>query len=148
MIPISRDVIPSGSRPALRDQTSEYIDYTTVTESFGEHIKRLREVRRLTQEDLSERSGLAVDTIRRLERRDFSPSLRTVRKIGKGLGMSISTMFNSFELEEVPAQVSRITTLLAGRSNAELDMIERLLTEILVGLDEYKSPSASERAGP
>src|SRR5687767_5920452 len=71
-------------------------------DKFGAHVKRLREVRRLTQEELATRSGLAADTIRRLEHQEFSPSLRTLRKVCKGLDLSVAAMFNSFELGEEP----------------------------------------------
>ncbi len=60
-------------------------DAGVIDERFGAHVKRLREVRRLTQEELAVRSGLAADTIRRLEHQEFSPSLRTLRKVCKGL---------------------------------------------------------------
>lgn len=103
--------------------------------SFGAHVKRLREVRRLTQEELAERSGLAADTIRRLEHQDFSPSLRTLRKVCKGLGLSVAAMFNSFELEGVPEEIARINGLLIGRSSAELKLVERVLSTLFEELD-------------
>ncbi|WP_106390177.1 helix-turn-helix domain-containing protein [Enhygromyxa salina] len=103
--------------------------------SFGAHVKRLREVRRLTQEELAERSDLAADTIRRLEHQNFSPSLRTLRKVCSGLGLSVAAMFNSFELEDVPEEVARINALLMGRSAAQLKMVERLLATLFEELD-------------
>jgi transcriptional regulator with XRE-family HTH domain len=106
-----------------------------VAVSFGAHVKRLREVRRLTQEELAERSGLAADTIRRLEHQDFSPSLRTLRKVSKGLGLSVAGMFNSFELEGIPEEIARINGLLIGRSAAELKLVERVLATLFEELD-------------
>lgn len=105
---------------------------------FGAHVKRLREVRRLTQEDLAERSGLAPDTIRRLEHQDFSPSLRTLRKVCGGLGLSVASMFNSFELDEAFGELSRIHALLLGRPQSELVLVERVLSELLAELDRYR----------
>jgi transcriptional regulator with XRE-family HTH domain len=107
-----------------------------VADSFGAHVKRLREVRRLTQEQLAERSGLASDTIRRLEHQDFSPSLRTLRKICKGMGLSLGAMFTSFELSGVPEEIARIDGMLVGRSPAVLRLVERVVSELLAGLDE------------
>jgi transcriptional regulator with XRE-family HTH domain len=109
-----------------------------VPGSFGDHIKRLRDVRRLTQDELAERSGLAADTIRRLEHQDFSPSLRTLRKVCKGLDISLSGMFNSFELDHLPAQISHITTLLIGRPEAELRLVEHMVEQLLAALDDYR----------
>jgi transcriptional regulator with XRE-family HTH domain len=112
--------------------------YSSVADSFGAHVKRLREVRRLTQEELAERSGLAPDTIRRLEHQNFSPSLRTLRKICKGLELSVAAMFNSFELDAESEELARINAMLLGRSHPELRLIEHLLSELFDGLDEYR----------
>jgi transcriptional regulator with XRE-family HTH domain len=109
-----------------------------TTQLFGAHVKRLREVRRLTQEELAERSGLAADTIRRLEHQEFSPSLRTLRKVCKGLDLSVGAMFNAFELVDEPVEMSRIHALLLGRSQAELVLVERMLSELLAGLERYR----------
>jgi transcriptional regulator with XRE-family HTH domain len=107
---------------------------------FGIHVRRLREVRRLTQEQLAARSKLASDTIRRLEHQEFSPSLRTLRKVCEGLGLSVAAMFNAFELgeNEATAELSRIHTLLLGREQAELVLVERVLSELFAGLDRYR----------
>jgi transcriptional regulator with XRE-family HTH domain len=105
--------------------------------SFGAHIKRLREVRRLTQEELAERSGLAADTIRRLEHQDFSPSLRTLRKVCVGLGLSITAMFNAFDLNNqgVPEGIARLNGLCFGRSEVELKLAERVLATLFDELE-------------
>src|SRR5690606_6283845 len=66
--------------------------------SFGRHVLSLRRARGMTQEVLAERSGLAVDTIRRLEHGSFSPSLDTLRKLCMGLDLMLSTLFETFEL--------------------------------------------------
>jgi transcriptional regulator with XRE-family HTH domain len=107
-----------------------------VADTFGAHVKRLREVRRLTQEELAERSGLASDTIRRLEHEDFSPSLRTLRKICGGLELSVAAMFNSYELSDGCEDLARINSLLTGRPSVVLRLVERVLNELLEGLDQ------------
>jgi transcriptional regulator with XRE-family HTH domain len=109
---------------------------------FGAHIKLMREVRRLTQDELALRSELAADTIRRLEHQEFSPSLGTLRKVCKGLGLSVPAMFNSFALVEGEGseQLARIHALLVGRSEAELALVERVLLELFAGLDQYRQP--------
>ena len=64
---------------------------------FGEYVRRLREARGLTQEGFAERCDLSTDTIRRLEHGSFSPSLRTLRKLAKGLEWSVAELFEGFE---------------------------------------------------
>ncbi|PRP98556.1 helix-turn-helix domain-containing protein [Enhygromyxa salina] len=67
---------------------------------FGRHVKSCRRARGLTQEALAERSQLSPDTIRRLERGTFSPSLDALRKLCMGLQMQLSALFDSFDLGE------------------------------------------------
>jgi transcriptional regulator with XRE-family HTH domain len=68
------------------------------TRRFGRHVRRLREARGMTPEVFAERCGLAADTIYRLERGDFSPSLETLRKLGVGFDLLLSRLFESYEL--------------------------------------------------
>lgn len=103
---------------------------------FGKHVKRLREVRGLTQEQLAERSNLAADTVRRLEHQDFSPSLRTLRKICAGFGISLSTLFNSFELPSADPVLKELNLLLHGRSPKTLHVVMRVAQELVAQLDD------------
>lgn len=59
---------------------------------FGNRVRELRERRRLTRDALAEASGLAADTIRRIERGRFNPSLDTMNKLSKGLGVTTVQM--------------------------------------------------------
>ncbi|PRP93378.1 DNA-binding transcriptional repressor PuuR [Enhygromyxa salina] len=77
-------------------------DPTTLM--FGRTLKRLRRARRMTQEDLGEASGLASDTIRRIEIHDVSPRLATLAMIARGLGLPISTMFEALDLAELDVE--------------------------------------------
>jgi hypothetical protein len=47
-------------------------------------------------------------------------------------------LFNSLELSDSGRGLSRITDLLVGRSPAELQLVERVLTSLLGGLDKYR----------
>jgi predicted transcriptional regulator len=51
------------------------------------HLKRLREGRFLTQEELAERSGVSRPTIARLESSGDDARLKTIRKLAEALGV-------------------------------------------------------------
>lgn len=93
---------------------------------FGDHMRRLRISRRLTQEKLAERSELSVDAIRRIERGSFSPSLETLAKLSEGLNVSLKTLFHSFERER-PDHVAEICDYLSRRSGREVQLAWRVL---------------------
>ena len=102
--------------------------------SFGRHIRSLRKARGMTQEGLADQCGVAVDTIRRLESGSFSPSLDTLTKVGAGMNLRLSTMFESCELGAT-ACTRELADLLASRSRRDLDLAGRVLRSIFDELD-------------
>ncbi|WP_344019368.1 helix-turn-helix transcriptional regulator [Streptomyces luteireticuli] len=64
-----------------------------ATEHLGDRMGRLRRLADLTQEELSERSGMSVDVVRKLEqRRKHSARLPTLHSLAKGLGVELTTL--------------------------------------------------------
>ena len=71
---------------------------------LGTKIKELRKKERLTQLDLSEKSGLSLRTIQRIENNENKPSVYSLRKIGEVLNhefnlKDFNIMRNIFEKE-------------------------------------------------
>jgi transcriptional regulator with XRE-family HTH domain len=60
----------------------------TVAE-IGQLITRRRELLRLRQEDLSEMSGIAIKTIHLIEKGSANPSMATIEKIARVLGLEL-----------------------------------------------------------
>ncbi len=57
----------------------------TMTPHLGDRIRQLRRERLLTQEELSERSGVGVTSIIRVERGQVEPRFSTIRKLARAL---------------------------------------------------------------
>ena len=57
----------------------------TMSPHLGDRIRQLRRERLLTQEELSERSGVGVTSIIRVERGQVEPRFTTIRKLAKAL---------------------------------------------------------------
>jgi transcriptional regulator with XRE-family HTH domain len=70
---------------------------SAIARKFGTHVRALRTMRKLTQEALAESSGLSVDSIRRIERGTFSPTLDTLDKLARGLSLTLATLFGSLD---------------------------------------------------
>src|SRR5258708_18715352 len=64
-----------------------------VDQVFGKSIPALRQKSGLTQDALAKRSTLSVDAVRRIEYGAFSPSLKTIRKLARGLNISLKRLF-------------------------------------------------------
>jgi transcriptional regulator with XRE-family HTH domain len=79
-------------------------------ENFAARIKELRQRRGLTQEELAVLSGLASDTIRRLEYASFNPSLGTLKKLADGLGITTLALLdeNFDKVDELAMFIRRL----------------------------------------
>ncbi len=97
---------------------------------FGRYIRQLREERGLTQSELAERAELAVDSIRRIEHGQLSPSLQSVAKLATGMEISLHSLFGGYE---APGSflADRICDLLARRPNEDVASAHRVIVALL-----------------
>jgi len=58
-----------------------------VVVKIGDRLRDLRVRRALTQEELAERSDIAVSTVIRIERNQVEPHGSTIRKLAEALGV-------------------------------------------------------------
>ncbi len=61
--------------------------------NFGEQLKELRSSKGLTQQELSEKSGVALRTVQRMERNEVKPSLYSMNAIGEVLGVNLALLY-------------------------------------------------------
>ena len=66
---------------------------------LGRAVRRLREERGLTQEELASRAGTTFGTVSRVESAKSAPAWWTVRKIAEALGVSIAELAAASETE-------------------------------------------------
>lgn len=65
---------------------------------FGTRIAELRKQRNISQEELAERCGVHRTYIGSIERGEKSPTLNTMVKFAKGLGLSLSDFFTDLTI--------------------------------------------------
>lgn len=70
----------------------------TFVKGVGLQIKRLREERNLTQEDLANDCNIPKSQVGRIERGEINTTLRTLYKISKALQVLPSDLFNALKL--------------------------------------------------
>jgi len=61
---------------------------------IGEQIKEIRISKGFTQSELSEKSGIAVRTIQRIENNDVTPSIYSLNAIGAALDVKLNEVLN------------------------------------------------------
>jgi transcriptional regulator with XRE-family HTH domain len=60
--------------------------------TMGQRIRQLRRDRGMTQAQLSEATGLRIESISRLENDKYPPTPRTVRDLARALGVAESEL--------------------------------------------------------
>ena len=61
--------------------------------TFGQHIRYLRKLRSLTQEEVAHRAGVHVTYLSGIERGMRNPSLKNIRAIAEALGVPVGELF-------------------------------------------------------
>jgi transcriptional regulator with XRE-family HTH domain len=77
-----------------------------------------------------------------LEHGEFSPSLRTLRKVAGGLGLSVSQLFHGLDLEAERDETSDLAMLVRGRGPRTIARIMDLARVFLQALDEQPDGNA------
>jgi transcriptional regulator with XRE-family HTH domain len=67
---------------------------TDLKKQVGQKIKKLRAVKGITQEKLAETAGISVDFLSLIERGRNAPSLESIEKIAKALGVPVKEIFD------------------------------------------------------
>jgi transcriptional regulator with XRE-family HTH domain len=69
----------------------------TAADGVGGKIARIREARKLSQEELAERSQVAPGLLRQIEQGELIPSLTPLTKIARVLGVRMGTFLDDVE---------------------------------------------------
>lgn len=67
--------------------------------AFGDHLKKLRKSKQMTQEQLAEKSELSVQYLGDVERGKANPTLAIVEKISYALNLSVHDLFDTSEFQ-------------------------------------------------
>ena len=65
-------------------------EYLTL---FGKHLKKMREGKGMSQEELANLAEVSLPQITRIERGVINPTICTIKSLSKGLCVDMSLMF-------------------------------------------------------
>lgn len=66
----------------------------TITQRFGQRVKKLREQRKMSQLTLAQKAKLDLTTVNEIENGNREPMLRTIWKISNALEVTLSKLFD------------------------------------------------------
>ena len=75
---------PQGQR-----ESAELVEHTG---SIGSRLRKIRKGRRLTLQEVSDLTGVSPSAFSKIERNDLSPTISTMQRIAKGLGVELVTL--------------------------------------------------------
>jgi transcriptional regulator with XRE-family HTH domain len=101
-----------------------------ICKLFGKHLRALRKVRKMTQEELGEHCTLTPQYICALERGLKNPSLDTLDKLASGLSLPLYRLFTIPETESDPE--GKIVSYV---SEADPDSKRKMLTAVRLFVD-------------
>lgn len=139
-----RDAEPSAAAepaPGGRDDSA-----------FGAQVRALRKRLGLSLKDLAERSGVSVALISQIERGLSAPSMRSLRLIAAGLGVSVQSLFREAERGEGDAPSDGVVVRHRHRRVLDLGtdgtVMELLTPAGFEGLQTFQSTIAPGGGSP
>lgn len=69
---------------------------------FGRAVRKRRQELGISQEDLADRAGIHRTYVGDVERGERNIALQNIEKLAKALGVSISTLFKDYGVEDQP----------------------------------------------
>lgn len=106
-----------------------------LTDTVRERVRALRNERELTQEQLCEAAGLSLDAVSRIEHGSRVPTLDTIERLARGLGVSVTSLLADTppaKLEFSPT-VTRVARALDGQP-VEVQRAAGKMVALLVGV--------------
>jgi len=109
----------------------------SVRNALSVRIAELRNERRMTQLQLAEASGLALQYLTKIEQGNRSPSLKTLVALASVLDVPLYELFN-FEIREISSprvevQLLELRRRLANASEADVKLLNQLADRLAAG---------------
>jgi transcriptional regulator with XRE-family HTH domain len=112
----------------------------SVPELFGRRVHALRDLRKLTQEELGERASISGKFVGQIERGTGNPSLATIARLAQALGIELPELVrfeesrpdgNPRNAARAFAAAERVSSYLLRRPAADIERALRILDAAL-----------------
>ena len=96
---------------------------------FGKHLKKLREAKKLGQEQLAELIGVEYQTISRIETGHYFTSFANLQKISKALNVKIKDLFDFSDEEFTKSEIiKQINNEIKNLDLEDLNILSKLIS--------------------
>ncbi|BBI30756.1 helix-turn-helix domain-containing protein [Cohnella abietis] len=101
-----------------------------LVKRLGKRIRQLRRERKLSQEELGERSKLHTNYIGQVERGEKNLTVQTLEKIARGLNVSLEQLFRHLDPMTTSDGTSELLELLSERSKDDKALVLSLAKSV------------------
>ncbi len=104
-----------------------------ISYAVGQRIKKFRNERKISQEELALSSGIYPAYLGRIERGERCPTIETIYKVCEGLKISMSDLMN-FDIDVKPTSEEakrRIEKAMSGLSDEEAIHIAEIIENVV-----------------
>ena len=98
---------------------------------IGARIQEIRNKKRLTQEQLSERMDINLKYLSGIERGKENPTLNILIKLAQSLEIDLVEIFNFVQIEDPAERKALINTLLDEADSDQLKLVFKILSVII-----------------
>ena len=102
-----------------------------LKQMIGARIKEIRTKKGITQEQLSERMEINPKYLSSIERGKENPTLNTLIRLSKSLGVDLSEIFRFIQIEDPTERKNLIISLLEKADSEQLKLIFKILSAIV-----------------
>jgi len=98
-----------------------------IKELLGMRIREIRQARKLTQEQLSELTGIGAPSLSKIESGIFHPTDENLEKISQALNIETYKLYMYDHFRDVQELKSEIINMINGASDNEIRLAHRIL---------------------
>lgn len=95
-----------------------------MSDEFKTRLKEIRELREMTQAELSKRAGLPATSVSHFESGSRKPSFDNLRRLSQVLAVSSDYLMGITDSPEASAAATRIARHLGSATENDLDFLE------------------------
>ena len=108
-----------------------------VVALVGTRVAKFRKASGLTQEQLADQLSVAHETVSRMERGATAPSIKTLGRIARALGVSVRDLLApERRASEADVAIDDLVSLLKRRRPQEIRLVRKMAASLLEFLDQ------------
>lgn len=107
--------------------------------NYGDFIKQYRKRKKMTQQELAQKSGVSMMSIRRYEKNERIPSIEHLKKIASSLGISVFELDPSLYENTFNKKVGENIATMRKRKNMSQEKLAQILNTTKENIEKVES---------